>query len=73
MLILRIAWKAYIYHVRRERNRRIHGHSSASELQILEEMKEEVRIKLAGIQNIAADSVNRSLCSNWGLSTDMFS
>ena len=75
-LILRIAWKAYIYiyHVWRERNRRIHGHSSASELQILEEIKEEVRIKLTGIQSIAADSgVNRSLCSKWGLSTDIFS
>ena len=72
-LILRIAWKTYTYHVWRERNRRIHGHPSESELLILEEIKEEVKIKLTGIQSIDADSVNRSLCSKWGLSTDMFS
>ena len=71
-LILSIAWKAFVYHVWKERNRRLHGHPSESVLQVLDLIKEVVGIKLAGIKNVADDSVNRRLCNAWSLSEDMF-
>ena len=72
-LILGIAWKAFVYHIWKERNRRIHGHAPETGLQVLESIKEVVGIKLAGIKHVADDSVNRRLYSKRGLSKDMFS
>ena len=39
---------------------------------VLDLIKEVVGIKLAGIKNVADDSVNRRLCNAWSLSEDMF-
>ena len=42
-VILSTAWKAYIYHVWQERNRRLHSKPS-SPRQILKQIKKEIRI-----------------------------
>ena len=63
-IVLRIVWKAFIYFVWRERNRRLHNGLAENPEQLLDRIKEVVRIKLAGLTNIAADDVNRQLyCS----------
>ena len=69
-VILSTAWKAYIYHVWQERNRRLHSKLPSSPEQILEQIKEEIRIRLTGLK-VANDDVNRHLSVNWGLSNDI--
>ena len=34
--------------------------------QIVEHVKDEVRIRLMGLKNISNDSVNSNICWNWG-------
>ena len=64
--LLRIAWKAYIYHVWKERNGRLYGNSTETSLQVLEHIKEVIRIKLARLR-FPATAFNRRLCNRWGL------
>ncbi|XVF43471.1 hypothetical protein PTKIN_Ptkin02bG0042600 [Pterospermum kingtungense] len=66
-VILRLAWRAFIYNIWKERNARIFGITSQNPLQILENIQTEVRIRILGLQNIADDVVNRNLCTSWGL------
>ena len=70
-IVLNTAWKAFIYHVWRERNRRMHSKPSSSTMQILKQIKEEISIRLAGIKRAAIDDVNSMLKENWGLLTDI--
>ena len=65
-IVLRIAWKAFIYFVWRERNRRLHNDLSENPEKLLARIKEVVRIKLTSLTNIAADDVNRNLFCSWG-------
>ena len=64
--ILSVAWRAFINHVWRERNGRMHGQPMRSSEQIFEHIKEEVRIKITG-RKINVATVNRQLCDSWGL------
>ena len=66
-IVLRIAWKAFIYFVWRERNRRLHNDQTENPEQLLDRIKEVVQIKLIGLTNIVADDVNRQLFCSWGL------
>ena len=66
-IILRIAWKAFIYFVWKERNRRLHNELAETAMQLLERVKDVVRIKLADLTNVMDDDVNRRLCCKWGL------
>ena len=43
-----------------------------TEEKILEHMKISVKHRLAGLKNVAFDSVNISLCSSWGLFDSIF-
>ena len=65
--ILRVAWKAFIYHVWRERNGRLFGNSIESSMQVMERIKDVVRLRLAGLRKMAETTVNMQLCTNWGL------
>ena len=67
-ILLRLAWKATIYCLWRERNRRVYEQTKETEDQVLNHIKEAVRIKLMGLRNIANDSVNRMICRNLNLS-----
>ena len=67
-IVLRIAWKATIYHIWRERNRRLYAQISESPSQLFQYVKEAVQLKTLGLVNIADDPINRSLFSNWDLS-----
>ena len=64
-VILNIAWKACIYHIWRARNERLHSKPSNSFLQIIEQIREIICIKLNGVNRVAADDVNRMLYRNW--------
>ena len=70
-IILSTAWKAFIYHVSRERHKRMHSKPSSSAMQILEQIKKEISIRLAGIKRAAVDDVNIMLKENWGLLIDI--
>ena len=54
-----------------ECNKRLYNHSFETSSQIIEHIKEEISIKLVGVKMITDDTVNRILCSSWGLSDDM--
>ena len=41
-------------------------------LQIIEQIKEIICIKLNGVNRVVADDVNRMLCRNWGFTADVF-
>ena len=64
--ILRIAWRGCIYHVWRERNRRLYGNATETYQKAFEQIKEAVRIKLAGMK-FSATAANGRLCNGWGL------
>ncbi|XVF84249.1 hypothetical protein PTKIN_Ptkin17bG0015600 [Pterospermum kingtungense] len=66
-VILRLAWRVFIYNIWKERKAWIFGSTSQNPLQILENIQTEVRIRILGLQNIADDVVNRNLCTSWGL------
>ena len=67
-IMLRLAWKATIYCLWRERNRRDYEHTKETEVQVLNHIKKAMRIKLMRLRNIANDSVNRMICRNLNLS-----
>ena len=64
-IVLRIAWKAVIYHIWRERNRRIYGEIPESATKLIHFVKDAVKFKVGSFVNIADDSINNSLCRNW--------
>ena len=66
-VVLRTAWKAIIYYIWRERNRRIHGQTPESASKLFQYVKEAVQLKVEDLANIADDPVNSSLCRNWDL------
>ena len=45
------------------------NNTAETELQVVDHIKEAVKFRIAGMQNIENDPVNRSLCNNWGLSS----
>ena len=49
----------------------MHSKPSSLAMQILEQIKEEISIRLAGIKRVAIDDVNSMLKENWGLLTDI--
>ena len=65
--ILKISWNAYIYCIWKERNNRLFVHKEESIEQVLEHIQISVRFRLAGLRDVAVDSVNVSLCSSWKL------
>ena len=65
--ILKIGWNAYIYCIWKERNSKVFVQTEESAEQILEQIKISVRFRLAGLRDVATNSINISLCRSWGL------
>ncbi|XVF58474.1 hypothetical protein PTKIN_Ptkin07bG0069400 [Pterospermum kingtungense] len=57
-VILRIAWKAAIYHIWQERNNRLHGGAARSKDQVFGSIKEGVLARLSGMKKAG---INRLL------------
>lgn len=53
MLLLKLTWSAYIYHILRARNELQHGQNLASEEQLWAAIKNVVRYWLLGIKNLS--------------------
>ena len=66
-IILRVAWRAFLYCIWRERNQRICRQRVGTVSSIVEQIKSIVRIKLSKMHNVTGELVNRSLCQHWGL------
>ena len=66
-IVLRLAWRAIIYYIWRERNRRMHDNTAEDPNQIVEHVKSVVRIRLISLKNISNDPVNCIICHNCGL------
>ena len=66
-IMLRLAWKAIIYYLWKERNKRVYEQTKEIEVQVLNHIKGAVRIKLMGLRNITNDFVNRMICRNLNL------
>ena len=66
-IFLRVAWRAFVYFMWRERNQRIYSQRAKTISCLLEQIKSIVRLKLSRLHNIVEDLVNRSLCKCWGL------
>ena len=65
-IVLRLAWKAFIYHVWRERNSRKNTQNSQSSTQIFEQIKGVICIKIAELKGAAESTTNREFIHNWG-------
>ena len=70
--ILRIAWHAVVYLTWTERNNRIYNGKEGTMMQALEQIKEVIRIRLIGLNNVKLDSINFSLYRSWNLSHSIF-
>ena len=70
-IVLRMAWKACIYNIWCERNRRLHNGMAETSLQLLDRIKEVLRIRLVGLEKVAEDDINRALCCNWGFTFEL--
>ena len=64
--IMRIAWKAFIYCVWRERNNKVHNNTSETAVQVFERIKEVIRIKVEDLKG-TDNEINRQLRANWGI------
>ena len=65
--LLRVAWKAFIYYIWKERNGRLYGQIMETPMQVFEHIKEAVCIRLAGLPKVGVMHTNRQLCTSWGL------
>ena len=65
-VIMRIAWKTFIYCVWMERNNKVHNNASEIAMQVLECIKESICIRLAGLKR-ADNATNRQLIINFGI------
>ena len=70
--ILRIAWNAVVYFTWIERNKRIYQGKEGTLMQVLEQIKEVVRIRLIGLKHVKLDSINFSLYSSRNLTHSIF-
>ena len=71
-IIMRCAWSAFIYAIWKERNRRMYADMEETHMQVLDHIKQRIKIKFAGLENIEADQTNLNLVRNWGLSPQNF-
>ena len=71
-VLMRAAWNAYIYHIWRERNRRIFTQKEETGEQVLKHIKHDIRFRLDRMQNVKKDHVNMLLYRNWNLSEKIF-
>ena len=65
--LLKVAWKAFIYQVWKERNGRLHGNTARINLQVLEAIRDVTRIRLAGLKRDTATNLGRQLSNSWEL------
>ena len=70
-IVLRMAWKAFIYNIWCERNKRLHNGMAETSLQLLARIKEVLRIRLVGLAKVAENDINRALCCNWGFTFEL--
>ena len=71
-VILRVAWNAVVYFTWIERNKRIYQDKEGTLMQVMEQIKEVVRIRLIGLQHVKFDSLNFTLYSSWSLKQSIF-
>ena len=63
-IMLRIAWKASIYHICRERNNRLYGQIPESSAQLFHYVRDAIQIKTGDLVNITENHINKFLCRN---------
>ena len=71
-IIMKVAWHAVIYFTWMERNNRLHKGKVTTEMQVLERIKEVIRIRLMRLKKVKLDSVNFTLYRSWNLSQTNF-
>ena len=71
-IILRSAWNACVYFVWNERNCRLYMFKEETNVQVLERIKQKIRLRLAGLKNVKVDQVNNSLYIVWDFSQTIF-
>ncbi|KAL4283866.1 hypothetical protein GQ457_16G008530 [Hibiscus cannabinus] len=67
VVILKLAWCAFIYLVWRERNHRLFRHTCKSGQDILQAIIEVVQVRLRGKNIVRTDLINSQLCRNWDI------
>ena len=71
-VILRVACNAMVYFTWIERNKRIYQSKEGTLMQVMEKIKEVVRIRLIGLQHVKFDFVNFTLYRSWSLTQSIF-
>ncbi|XVF58056.1 hypothetical protein PTKIN_Ptkin07bG0031900 [Pterospermum kingtungense] len=65
--LLRMAWRAHLYFIWVERNKRLYRKQVESPGQVAKNIRETLCIALSRLSNVKDDDVNRALSVNWGL------
>ncbi|XVF54138.1 hypothetical protein PTKIN_Ptkin05aG0156700 [Pterospermum kingtungense] len=63
-MILRLAWRAYLYYVQIERKDRLYIQVMSTPNQISDRIREEVALKIVGLKTIADDDINKRISHN---------
>ncbi|XP_039010202.1 uncharacterized protein LOC120138882 [Hibiscus syriacus] len=66
--VLRLAWTSHIYGIWKERNNRLYGGRAQSVDDVLQDIKEALRVRMEGKAININDPRNAILCANWGIS-----
>jgi hypothetical protein len=64
--LCKVAWWATVYHLRLQRNSRIHGGVIKTEEQIVRDIQKDVKARLDSVI-VKTSILNRTLCNNWKL------
>ena len=70
--LLKVAWNAHIYCIWRGRNVRVHDQKEETKGQIMNKIKEAVRIRLGKLKMVKKDYVNTLLYTAWNLPETIF-
>lgn len=71
ILLLKLCFASYIYHVWIERNNRMHGRRGLSFDVLFSNICWDVRIRVSSFRNCEYSKRNSSLCKNWGIDTQI--
>lgn len=65
-VILRLAWRGFLYSIWKERNNRIFAQKSEGPQQVFDRLYEAVKIRLSKM-NLVVNQSNSMLLRNWGV------
>ncbi|XP_038993430.1 uncharacterized protein LOC120117196 [Hibiscus syriacus] len=66
--VLRLTWTSHIYGIWKERNCRLYGGRARLVDEVLQDIKDALRVRMEGKAINRTDPRNAIICANWGIS-----